>query len=68
MKVPGAAILEFEVEPREGGGANLLQRASFTPNSSWGRVYWDVMRPMHAFVFRGMADGIVRTAESFSNA
>jgi hypothetical protein len=68
MKVPGAAVLEFEVEPREGGGTKLSQRAFFVPNTSWGRVYWDVMRPLHAFVFRGMADGIVRTAESLSNA
>src|SRR5687768_5500374 len=68
MKVPGAAVLEFEVEPREGGGANLSQRAVFVPNTSWGRVYWDVMRPLHGFVFRGMADGIIRTAESMSDA
>jgi hypothetical protein len=27
-----------------------------------------VMRPLHAFVFRGMADGIVRAAESLPNA
>jgi hypothetical protein len=33
------------------------------PNSSWGRFYWDAMRPLHAFIFRGMADGIVRAAE-----
>lgn len=68
MKIPGVAVLEFEVEPREGGGSNLSQRAFFVPNTSWGRVYWDVMRPLHAFVFRGMADGIVRAAESLPNA
>jgi uncharacterized protein YbjT (DUF2867 family) len=63
MKVPGAAVLEFEVDARDGGGSKLSQRASFVPNSAWGRVYWDAMRPLHAFVFRGMADGIVRAAE-----
>ena len=66
MKVPGAAVLEFEVSPRAGGGSELAQRASFVPNSAWGRFYWDAMRPLHAFVFRGMADGIVRAAEASS--
>jgi uncharacterized protein YbjT (DUF2867 family) len=63
MKVPGAAVLEFEVSAQAGGGSKLCQRASFVPDSSWGRFYWDAMRPLHAFVFRGMADGIVRAAE-----
>jgi hypothetical protein len=63
MKVPGAAVLEFEVSARAGGGSELSQRASFVPDSAWGRFYWDAMRPVHAFVFRGMADGIVRAAE-----
>jgi len=63
MKVPGAAVLEFEVSAGAAGGSKLAQRASFVPNSAWGRFYWDAMRPVHAFVFRGMADGIVRAAE-----
>lgn len=67
MKVPGAAVLEFEVNARAGGGSSLSQRASFVPNSAWGRFYWDFMRPLHAFVFRGMADGIVRAAEVSGN-
>ena len=68
MKVPGAAVLEFEVSAASGGGSKLSQRASFVPNSAWGRFYWDAMRPVHAFVFRGMADGIVRAAEGLTVA
>ncbi|HEX6316194.1 MAG TPA: SDR family oxidoreductase [Gemmatimonadaceae bacterium] len=64
MKVPGGAVLEFEVRERSGGGSSLHQRALFVPNSPWGRLYWEAMRPLHAFVFRGMADGIVRAAEA----
>lgn len=64
MKVPGAATLEFEVSAGTAGGSQLSQRASFVPDSAWGRYYWDAMRPLHAFVFRGMADGIVRAAET----
>ena len=68
MKVPDAAVLEFEVSAAPGGGSRLSQRASFVPNSAWGRFYWDAMRPVHAFVFRGMADGIVRAAEGLAVA
>lgn len=68
MKVPGVAVLEFQVEARAGGGSSLSQRALFVPNKPWGRLYWDVMRPLHAFVFRGMADGIVHAAEAAPRA
>ena len=68
MKVPGEAVLEFEVDERPGGGSSLRQRAMFAPQSRWGRTYWEVMRPIHAFIFRGMADGIVREAESVPHA
>ena len=65
MKVPGTATLEFEVgAPRDGTGAILVQRAEFDPRGQWGRAYWAALRPIHGFVFRGMAAGIVRSAES----
>jgi hypothetical protein len=64
MKLPGAATLEFIVEDRVGGGSILAQRARFRPRGVLGRVYWDVLRPLHLLVFRGMADGIVRAAEA----
>jgi uncharacterized protein YbjT (DUF2867 family) len=64
MKVPGAAMLEFVVEERPGGGAILTQRARFQPRGAWGRAYWHLLRPIHRLVFRGMADGIVRAAEA----
>jgi uncharacterized protein YbjT (DUF2867 family) len=68
MKVPGAATLEFAVEDQPGGGAILVQRARFQPRGAWGRVYWNVLRPLHLLVFRGMADGIVRAAEAGATA
>ena len=64
MKVPGQAVLEFDVDERPGGGSSLRQRAMFVPGNPWGRVYWEAMRPLHALIFRGMADGIVRAAEA----
>ena len=65
MKVPGMAMLEFEVEASpDGKGAVLIQRAEFDPTGRWGRVYWAALRPIHDFVFRGMAAAIVRSAAS----
>ena len=69
MKVPGTATLEFEVgAARDGKGAVLVQRAEFDPRGQWGRAYWAALRPIHGFVFRGMAEGIIRSAESRSAA
>jgi hypothetical protein len=65
MRVPGTATLEFEVgASRDGKGAFLRQRAEFDPSGGWGRAYWTALRPIHAFVFRGLAAGIVHAAES----
>ncbi len=67
MKVPGHATLEFEVTSPPGESRSLLwQRARFVPSGWWGRVYWHGLRPIHAFMFRGMAEGIVRAAEAAS--
>jgi hypothetical protein len=68
MKLPGTATLEFAVEDHPGGGGILAQRARFQPRGVWGRAYWDVLRPLHLLVFRGMADGIVRAAEARATA
>jgi hypothetical protein len=68
MKLPGAATLEFAVEDEPGGGAILAQCARFQPRGVWGRVYWNMLRPLHLLVFRGMADGIVRAAEAGATA
>jgi uncharacterized protein YbjT (DUF2867 family) len=63
MKLPGVAELEFAVEDKAGGGARLRQRAQFQPNGFWGRLYWYLLLPFHAFIFGGMAQRIVAAAE-----
>lgn len=68
MKVPGIATLEFAVAGRPEGGSVLVQRARFHPRGAWGRAYWNALRPVHLFVFRGMAAGIVRAAEAAASA
>ena len=63
MRLPGRAWLEFEVEPREGGGSTIRQTAVFDPVGLPGLAYWYSVFPLHGFVFRGMLAGIARAAE-----
>lgn len=64
MKVPGRAWLEFQIRDNAGGGRELVQTAYYDPGSLWGKLYWYALIPLHYFVFRGMAAGIVRWAEA----
>ncbi len=63
MKVPGVAILEFELEPRD-GGTHLAQIARFQPRGLLGILYWFAVMPVHGYVFRSMLRGIREAAES----
>ena len=62
MKTPGAAWLEFRIEP-EGSGSRLEQRARFHPRGLWGRLYWYALVPFHGLIFPRMARGLAREAE-----
>jgi hypothetical protein len=62
MKLPGEALLEFEVQPAGQGGTRLTQTARFLPKGLLGLAYWYAVLPVHAFVFRGMLKGIRRAA------
>jgi uncharacterized protein YbjT (DUF2867 family) len=65
MKVPGDAWLEFRALPLEDGSrSQLIQTAFFRPLPFWGRLYWNVLHPIHRLIFRGMARNIARAAES----
>jgi len=68
MKLPGEALLEFEVRPTPGdpARAQLTQTARFKPKGLAGLAYWYAVLPLHGFVFRGMLDGIRRTAEALA--
>ena len=45
----------------------LVQHARFIPRGLLGLAYWYAVLPLHAFVFRGMLDGIRRSAEEASS-
>ena len=57
MKLPGEAWLEFRIVKDR-----LYQRAVFRPHGVWGRVYWYMVLPFHAFVFKGMINALVNTS------
>jgi Protein of unknown function (DUF2867) len=72
MKLPGEALLCFEIEPAGGTGdeagedngrSRLVQTARFLPRGLLGLAYWYAVKPFHGIVFRGMLKGIRREAE-----
>ncbi|MHC4614373.1 MAG: DUF2867 domain-containing protein, partial [Planctomycetota bacterium] len=64
MKLPGEAMLTFELEPVPDAPARcrLVQTARFKPRGLLGLAYWYLVLPLHGTVFRGMLRGIQRTA------
>jgi len=46
MRLPGDAMLEFEVTA-EDGGARLVQTARFRPRGLAGLAYWYAVQPLH---------------------
>ena len=54
MKLPGEAWLEFKIIKNK-----LFQRAVFRPKGIWGRIYWYLVLPFHAFVFKGMINELI---------
>ncbi len=53
MKLPGEAWLEFRIKDD-----TLIQTATFRPKGLMGRLYWFGVFPLHAMVFKGMAQEI----------
>ncbi len=66
MKLPGEALLSFEVraDERTAAKCTLVQTARFKPRGLMGLAYWYAVLPLHGLVFRGMLNGIRRAAET----
>lgn len=62
MKIGGEGLLGWYLFPRE-PGTLLVQRALFRPTMWRGRLYWFVVYPVHALVFRGLIRAIAERAE-----
>jgi hypothetical protein len=60
MKVPGQALLDFQVRELEPGLTEIKQTAWFVPSGLSGMLYWWLISPLHNLVFSGMLRGIAR--------
>lgn len=65
MRLPGEALLTFEIEPEAGDATQcqLVQTARFKPKGLAGLAYWWTVKPLHGIVFAGMLRGIRESAE-----
>ena len=62
MRLPGDAVLDFELTPVESHdgtpATRLVQTAKFRPKGLAGLLYWYAVLPFHGFVFDGLLKGI----------
>lgn len=64
MKLPGVAMLNFDLEPDSNGiQTKLAMTARYRPKGLLGILYWYAVVPFHNLVFGGMLKGIRKTAE-----
>ncbi|MDX2083839.1 MAG: SDR family oxidoreductase [Candidatus Melainabacteria bacterium] len=62
MRVPGEAVLEFQLNSRRPGETELVQTARFRPYGLLGMLYWWLVTPLHHWVFNGMLKGIAKAS------
>ena len=60
MKMPGDALLEFEITPLGAKRSELKMISKFLPKGLAGIVYWYLLYPFHQWVFSGMLESIAR--------
>jgi uncharacterized protein YbjT (DUF2867 family) len=68
MRVPGDAVLDFEIAPMSDGRSLLTQSARFRPKGLLGLLYWYAVLPFHGAVFEGLFDGIRKAATEAATA
>ncbi|MHC4547599.1 MAG: SDR family oxidoreductase [Planctomycetota bacterium] len=54
LRAPGEAWLQFLLEPRLRGGTLIRLEAYFRPRGLWGHLYWGLLLPGRAYLFKGM--------------
>ncbi len=69
MKLPGEAMLNFQIEPVEDARkTKLTMTALYRPRGLLGILYWYAVQPLHNVVFGGMLKGILKMAEGIQNS
>ena len=61
MRLPGKATLSFTLD-QTANQTKLTQTASFHTNTIFGCLYWIMLYPLHAVIFRGMLTSIKKKA------
>jgi len=61
MKVPGEALLEFQIKPLAEGRTELRQTARFLPRGLGGLLYWYGFDPFHRILYPRMLAAIARS-------
>jgi uncharacterized protein YbjT (DUF2867 family) len=64
MKLPGEAILEFEINSEENNISELKIATRFRPRGLYGMLYWYAMLPFHNLLFGGMLKAIAKRVKS----
>jgi uncharacterized protein YbjT (DUF2867 family) len=64
MKLPGEALLEFNLENTLAGDTELTMTARFLPRGLGGILYWWSVYPLHSIVFKGMAGSLAEKSGS----
>ena len=62
MKLPGEAIMEFEIQ-RKGNGLDLRLGTRFRPIGLYGILYWYLFLPFHDLLFGGMLKQIAHRVD-----
>lgn len=62
MRLPGEALLDFELHPSGPGGEHteLVEKSRFLPRGAWGLAYWYATYPLHVLIFKGMLEAMGR--------
>jgi len=59
MKLPGEALLSFELVPVK-KGTELRVGTRFRPIGLYGILYWYILLPFHNILFRGLLNTLAR--------
>jgi uncharacterized protein YbjT (DUF2867 family) len=62
MKLPGRAVLIFQIIPIDKNKCEIRQIAKFMPFGLTGIIYWKLVSPLHDIVFNGILRGIAETS------
>jgi uncharacterized protein YbjT (DUF2867 family) len=54
MKLPGEAILEFQIHSSGDDRTEIQQLSRFLPRGLFGILYWYALYPLHQGIFKGM--------------